>query len=99
MIDNFEMAEELLNKGDITAALEILKKLAYENPKDGRIAFNLGKVALQVNEFETGYMYLIRATELEYETVDEIKKRAENKQNRILENKITDDDSSDDSED
>ena len=36
---------------------------------------------------------------LEYETVDEIKKRAENKQNRILENKINDDDSSDDSED
>ena len=36
---------------------------------------------------------------LEYETVDEIKKRAENKQNRILEHKINDDDSSDDSED
>ena len=36
---------------------------------------------------------------LEYETVDEIKKRAENTQNRILENKINDDDSSDDSED
>ena len=32
---------------------------------------------------------------LEYETVDEIKKRAENKQNRILENKINDDDSED----
>lgn len=65
-----QQAEDYIRNQNLKEAIEILKKLAIKNAENGRIAFDLGTIALLQEEEEIAIKYFEKAMEKKYFAYD-----------------------------
>lgn len=63
-----EKAEKLIDEGKYRESLDLLKVLAPIYPKEGRIAYNLGRVSMVDGDPLITYKFLKQAIKLDYES-------------------------------
>ncbi len=63
-IKKVEQAEELIFKGKILDSLKILEPLCEKYPKDGRLAFDVGRCAAALSDTVTAGLYFFKADQL-----------------------------------
>lgn len=68
-LKEIEKAEEFILSGNIYESAKILHKFAKKYPKDGRIAFDLGRCSAALNDTETAGLFFLKADQLGYENV------------------------------
>ncbi|CCY68754.1 tetratricopeptide TPR_1 repeat-containing protein [Clostridium sp. CAG:678] len=67
--NSIEKAEKLIFEGNIKESASILQSLAEKYPKDGRIAFDLGKCSAALHDTETAGLFFAKADQLGYKNV------------------------------
>lgn len=68
-INSIERAEKLIFGGNIKESASILQPLAEKYPKDGRIAFDLGRCSAALHDTETAGLFFAKADQLGYKNV------------------------------
>lgn len=68
-LKDIQKAEKLILSGNIYESAKILQAFAKKYPKDGRIAFDLGRCSAAINDTETAGLFFLKADQLGYKNV------------------------------